>query len=89
MTGWMITWMPRSCRDSSEVTESTRNGMSSVMISTTVCPLDQPVVSTVGVCTRTFAVPCGRAAASAACDSAAERMSLAAVPIRSSGAAWR
>ena len=46
---------------SSMVTESTRNGMSSVTTSTTVCPLaDQPCSETVGVKTRTLAVPCGR-----------------------------
>jgi hypothetical protein len=43
------------------VTESTRNGMSSVTTSTTVWPsADQPCSLTVGVKTRTFAVPWGR-----------------------------
>jgi hypothetical protein len=40
---------------------STRNGMSSTTISTTVRPFaDQPWSSGVGVKTCTFAVPCGR-----------------------------
>ena len=40
---------------------STRNGMSSMTISTTVRPFaDQPCSSRVGVKTCTFAVPCGR-----------------------------
>ena len=42
------------------VTESTRNGMSSVTTSTTEWLHVQPFSSTVGVCTRTFAVPWGR-----------------------------
>ena len=51
----------RFCSLSSMVTESTRNGMSSVTTSTTVCPFaDQPCSATVGVKTRTLAVPCGR-----------------------------
>lgn len=58
--GWMTTWMPRFCRESSLVTESTRKGMSSVTTSTTEWLLVQPFSSTVGVCTRTLAVPCGR-----------------------------
>ena len=41
--------------------------MSSVTISTTVWPVDQPCSSTVGVKTRTLAVPCGRCAASWRC----------------------
>ena len=39
-------------------TESTRKDMSSVTTSTTVCPpADQPLLRTVGVNTRTLAVP--------------------------------
>ena len=56
---------------SSAVTESTRNGMSSVTTSTTVCGDVQPCSSTVGVNTRTRAVPCGRFAASSRCEHAA------------------
>ena len=58
--GCTTRWMAWSCRDSSAVTESTRNGMSSVTISTTVCPIDQPCSSTDGVNTRTLATPGGR-----------------------------
>ena len=51
--------------DSAIETESTRNGMSSVTTSTTVCPpADQPLTETLGVNTRTAALPCGRSAAS-------------------------
>ncbi len=46
--GWMTRWIPRCCRDSSAVTESTRNGMSSLTISTTVWPVLQPCSSRVG-----------------------------------------
>jgi hypothetical protein len=50
------------------VTESTRNGMSSVTTSTTVCPpADQPCSETVGVKIRMLAVPWGRLAASLYC----------------------
>ncbi len=59
ISGWTTTWMPRPCRVSSLVTESTRKGMSSVTTSTTEWLHVQPFSSTVGVCTRTFAVPCG------------------------------
>ncbi len=62
--GWITTWMPRLWRESSLVTESTRKGMSSVTTSTTEWLEVQPFSSTVGVCTRTFAVPCGRFSAS-------------------------
>ncbi len=58
--GWITRWIARSWRDSSLVTESTRKDMSSVTTSTTVWPDDQPFSSTLGVCTRTSAVPCGR-----------------------------
>ena len=63
--GWMTTCTSRSCRDSSMVSESTRNGMSSTTTSTTLCPLaDQPCSASVGVATRTCAVPWGRLVAS-------------------------
>ena len=41
-------WTVRPCRFSSHVTESTRNGMSSLTISTTVWPLCQPCSSSWG-----------------------------------------
>ena len=70
--GWMTTWTSRSCRASSIVTESTRNGMSSVTTSTTECPpADQPCSASVGVKTRTLAVPCGRDSASWWCEARA------------------
>ena len=48
--GWMTTCTSRSCRDSSMVSESTRNGMSSTTTSTTVWPpADQPCSASVGV----------------------------------------
>ena len=57
---------------SSIVSESTRNGMSSVTTSTTEWPLaDQPCSLTVGVNTRTCAVPCGRVPASLKWDARA------------------
>ncbi|OEJ35246.1 hypothetical protein BGK67_31605 [Streptomyces subrutilus] len=49
--------MPRPWRDSSFVTESTGDGMSSVTTSTTQWLKVQAFSSTAGVCTRTFAVP--------------------------------
>ncbi len=69
--GWMTRWMAWPAWASALVTESTRNGMSSVTTSTTVWPEAQPFASTVGVCTRTAEVPWGRLAARARCDSAA------------------
>ena len=63
--GWMTTCTSRSWRDSSMVSESTRNGMSSTTTSTTVCPpAAQSESLRVGVWTRTLAVPCGRLPAS-------------------------
>ena len=62
--GWITRWIARSWRDSSAVTESTRNGMSSVTTSTTVWLQVQPFSSTEGVATRTFAAPCGRSSPS-------------------------
>ena len=59
--GGSTRWTSRCCRVSSITTESTRNGMSSVTTSTTVCPpADQPCSARVGVNTWTRAVPCGR-----------------------------
>ena len=43
-TGWMIRWTPQPRRFSSMLTESMRNGMSSVTISTAVCVDCQPCV---------------------------------------------
>ena len=63
--GWITTCTSRSCRDSSMVSESTRNGMSSTTTSTTLWPAaDQPLSASVGVTTRTWAVPWGRSPAS-------------------------
>ena len=63
--GWTTRWMPWLWWARNMVTESTRNGMSSVTISTTVWPAaDQPCSPTVGVDTCTVAVPCGRRPAS-------------------------
>ena len=60
-SGWMTTWTVRPSSASAIVVESTRNGMSSVTTSTTVCEAGRPaVLGTVGVKTRTRAVPCGR-----------------------------
>ena len=42
ITGWMIRWTPQPCRFSSMLTESIRNGMSSVTISTAVWVDCQP-----------------------------------------------
>ena len=63
--------------------------MSSVTISMTLWPQDQPFSSTVGVKTRTLAVPTGRLAASCWCDSAAPSRSSGARASRSSVATWR
>ena len=63
--GWMTRWM--SCWLSARAieTESTRNGMSSVTTSTTVCPpADQPLPGTLGVNTLIAALPWGRSPAS-------------------------
>ena len=52
--GWITTWMPWPSRVSAIEVESTRNGMSSVTISTTLRPpADQPWSAVVGVKTRT------------------------------------
>ncbi len=76
--GWMTTCTLCSSRASSMVTESTRNGMSSVTTSTTECPAaDQPASARPGVTTRTAEVPCGRVCAS--------RWWEASAPYRSSG----
>ena len=48
-TGWMIRWTPLPSRLSSMLTESTRKGMSSLTISTTVCVEVQPCSSSCGV----------------------------------------
>ena len=49
MTGWMIRCTPKPPRFSSIVTESMRNGMSSVTISTAVCVDCQPSTSNCGL----------------------------------------
>ena len=57
----MSCWLSESTIE----TESTRNGMSSVTTSTTVCPpADHPFTETLGVNTLTAALPCGRSVAS-------------------------
>ena len=64
--------------------------MSSVTTSTTVCPpADQPLVETLGVNTRTAALPCGRWSASRSSAIIAPNRSLASRSSRSSGATWR
>ena len=57
MTGWIIRWTVRLRWLSSAVTESTRNGMSSLTISTTVWPHDQPSLLWSGLNTRILVVP--------------------------------
>ena len=64
--------------------------MSSVTTSTTVCPpADQPLTETLGVNTRTLAVPWGRSAASRSWAITAPYRSVASRSSRSSGATWR
>ncbi len=77
--------MPRSWRASSAVTESTRNGMSSVTISITLCPAVQPVSLAGGVSTRTLSWPGTRCCASSRWETAAEIRSAAERPSSSSG----
>ena len=69
--GWMIRCSVRPCRLTSIATESTRNGMSSLTISTTVCRDCQPCSSSVGLKARTRARPGSRLRAKFQCDSAA------------------
>ena len=72
------------------VTESTRNDMSSVTISTTECPpADQPLSAWLGVKTWTFARPCGRLSARRNCDARAAYRSTSVRSVRSSAAMWR
>ncbi len=75
--GWTSRWMPMSCRASSAVTESTRNGMSSVTISITLCPPHQPLSLCSGVITRRLSWPGTRWAASSRCDRGATTRSWA------------
>ena len=56
-TGWMGRWMTRPWRFSSMATESTRNGMSSVTISTMECLERQPCSSNRGLYTLTLTSP--------------------------------
>ena len=69
--GWMMRCSVSPWRLTSIVTESTRNGMSSLTISTIVCVDCQPCSSIVGLNTRTFARPGSRLRAKFQCDSAA------------------
>jgi hypothetical protein len=72
------------------VTESTRNGMSSVTTSTTERPdADQPESAIVGVTTRTVAVPCGREEASSRWEVRAPNRSSGERSATSSGATCR
>ena len=87
--GCMTRWIVVPPRARKLVTESTRNGMSSVTTSMTVWPEAQPCSSTVGVKTRTLAVPWGRRAASSRLDSAAPKMSTGSRPTMSSAATSR
>ena len=48
-TGWMVMWIKSPSRLSAMLTESTRNGMSSVTTSTTVWVDCQPCCSTCGL----------------------------------------
>ncbi len=65
ISGCTTMWTVRPMRVSSAVTESTRKGMSSVTIWTTVCPLAQPCSSNSGLNTSTLAVPTGGSARAA------------------------
>ena len=70
--GWMTRWISCCWRLSSIVTESTRNDMSSVTISTTEWPpADQPWSALLGVKTLTLARPWGRFSASRNCEARA------------------
>ena len=81
---------PASRSVSAIVIESTRNGMSSVTTSTTVWPpADQPCSGTVGVNTRTRAVPCGRVCASLSWEASAPYTSTSPRSTTSSGATCR
>ena len=88
--GWMTACTLCPSRLSSIVTESTRNGMSSVTTSTTDRPdADQPASAIVGVTTRTAAVPCGREEASSRWEATAPSRSSGDRSATSSGATWR
>ena len=71
MTGCTMRCSVTPCRFTSIVTVSTRKGMSSLTISTTVCFDCQPCSCTPGLNTRTRAVPGSRRRAKFQCDSAA------------------
>ena len=63
--GWMIRWTTRLLALIAAVTELTRNGMSSLTISTIVCGDDQPSAAGSGLCTRILAWPGRRRSAKA------------------------
>ena len=89
-SGWMTTWTVRPSSARAIVAESTRKGMSSVTTSTTVCAAaDHPWSGTVGVNTRTRAVPCGRVSASLKWLASAPYRSISLRTTTSSGATWR
>ena len=74
---------------SAAVTESTRNGMSSVTTSTMVCPLAHPCDSMLGFVTATFTVPTARCRARSRSASAAPSRSSGSRASRSSVAVCR
>ena len=69
--GWTIRWSVSPWRFTSIVTESTRNGMSSLTISMIVCVDCQPCSCTLGLKTRTRGLPASRLRAKFHCESAA------------------
>ncbi len=82
--GWTMRCSVRPCRLTSIETESTRNGMSSLTISMTVCVDCQPSPAE-GLNTRTRAWPGSRLRAKFQCESAAPYMSAGERSSRSSG----
>ena len=70
-TGWTRRCSARPEAATAALTESTRKGMSSVTIWTTVCSERQPSASTVGLKTLTAAVPTGRLCPSSTCETTA------------------
>ncbi len=71
MIGWTIRWSVSPWRFTSIVTESTRNGMSSLTISMIVCVDCQPCSWTLGLKTRTRGLPGSRFRAKFQWESAA------------------
>ncbi len=69
-SGWPSTCTPTPISASAMLTESTRNGMSSLMICSTVCGASQPLAWAVALNTRTLAVPGLRARANSSMSAA-------------------